>query len=38
LSSAIWSKPGKLSDTEWERVRMHPYFTERIFSKSAALA
>ena len=38
VSSAIWAKPGKLSDTEWERVRMHPYFTERGFSKSAGLA
>ena len=38
VSSAIWAKPGKLSDTEWERVRMHPYFTERVFSKSAGLA
>ncbi len=37
VSSAIWAKPGKLSDTEWERVRLHPYFTERVFSKSAAL-
>jgi HD-GYP domain-containing protein (c-di-GMP phosphodiesterase class II) len=38
VSSLIWAKPGKLSDTEWERVRMHPYFTERVFSKSAVLA
>jgi HD-GYP domain-containing protein (c-di-GMP phosphodiesterase class II) len=38
VSSSIWAKPGKLSDTEWERVRLHPYFTERIFSRSAALA
>jgi HD-GYP domain-containing protein (c-di-GMP phosphodiesterase class II) len=38
VSSSIWAKPGRLSDTEWERVRLHPYFTERVFSKSAALA
>ena len=38
VSASIWAKPGQLTDSERERVRMHPYFTERVFSKSASLA
>jgi DNA-binding CsgD family transcriptional regulator len=26
----VWSKPAELSPSEWERVRMHPYLTERV--------
>lgn len=32
ISNGIWDKPGILTLGEWERVRMHPYFTERILS------
>ena len=38
VSSAIWDKPGPLSEAEFERVRMYPYFTQRMFSRSARLA
>lgn len=38
VSAAIWGKPGPLGDAEWERVRLHPYYTERIFTRAAALA
>jgi HD-GYP domain-containing protein (c-di-GMP phosphodiesterase class II) len=38
ISSAIWDKPGRLTATEWERVRLHPYHTERILARSGALA
>jgi HD-GYP domain-containing protein (c-di-GMP phosphodiesterase class II) len=38
VSAAIWTKPGPLSDDEWERVRLHPYHTERILARSASLA
>jgi HD-GYP domain-containing protein (c-di-GMP phosphodiesterase class II) len=38
VSTAIWTKPGPLSDDEWERVHLHPYHTERILSRSASLA
>ena len=38
ISSAIWSKPGPLTATEWERVRLHGYFTERILARPAAFA
>ena len=38
VSNAIWDKPGPLSEGEWERVRLHPYLTERMLAGSAALA
>jgi HD-GYP domain-containing protein (c-di-GMP phosphodiesterase class II)/DNA-binding CsgD family transcriptional regulator len=33
----IWDKPEKLSPSEWEVVRMHTYWTERVLSQSALL-
>jgi HD-GYP domain-containing protein (c-di-GMP phosphodiesterase class II) len=33
----IWDKPGPLTQTEWERVRMHPYLTERVLARSSVL-
>jgi HD-GYP domain-containing protein (c-di-GMP phosphodiesterase class II) len=38
VSNAIWEKPGALGFGEWERVRLHPHFTERAFAQSRALA
>jgi HD-GYP domain-containing protein (c-di-GMP phosphodiesterase class II) len=38
ITSAIWSKTSTLSEPEMERVRMHPYLTERIFARSPALS
>jgi HD-GYP domain-containing protein (c-di-GMP phosphodiesterase class II)/DNA-binding CsgD family transcriptional regulator len=38
VSAAIWNKPGPLSVAEWERVRLHPYYTERVLSRAPALA
>jgi HD-GYP domain-containing protein (c-di-GMP phosphodiesterase class II) len=38
VSNSIWDKRGPLGAGEWERVRMHPYLTERMLSQSAALA
>ncbi len=37
VPNGIWEKPGPLSASAWERVRLHPYFTERILVRSAAL-
>jgi HD-GYP domain-containing protein (c-di-GMP phosphodiesterase class II) len=37
VSNSIWDKPGPLGTGEWERVRMHPYLTERMLHESAAL-
>jgi HD-GYP domain-containing protein (c-di-GMP phosphodiesterase class II) len=38
VSAAIWTKPGPLSESEWERVRLHPYYTERVLAALGALA
>jgi HD-GYP domain-containing protein (c-di-GMP phosphodiesterase class II) len=38
VSNSVWDKPGPLSETEMERVRMHPYLTQRTFSRSPRLA
>jgi HD-GYP domain-containing protein (c-di-GMP phosphodiesterase class II) len=38
VSSAIWNKSGPLSESEWEKVRLHPYYTERIFARSSSLS
>ncbi len=38
VSNAIWEKSGPLGFGEWERVRLHPHFTERAFAQSQALA
>lgn len=37
VSNAIWDKPGPLTPAEWERVRLHPYHTERVLQASPAL-
>jgi HD-GYP domain-containing protein (c-di-GMP phosphodiesterase class II) len=33
----IWQKPGPLTADEWEQVRLHPYHTERVLSRSPFL-
>jgi HD-GYP domain-containing protein (c-di-GMP phosphodiesterase class II) len=38
VSNGIWDKPGVLSEAEMERVRMHPYLTQRTFSRAPRLA
>ena len=38
VSNSIWDKRGPLGAGEWERVRMHPYLTERMLHQSEALA
>jgi HD-GYP domain-containing protein (c-di-GMP phosphodiesterase class II) len=38
VSNTIWDRPGPLGAGEWERVRLHPYLTERMLHQSAALA
>jgi HD-GYP domain-containing protein (c-di-GMP phosphodiesterase class II) len=38
VSNAIWEKAGPLGFGEWERVRLHPHFTERAFAQSQELA
>lgn len=38
VPNGIWEKAGPLTEGEWERVRLHPYLTERILAHPAALA
>ncbi len=37
ISNSIWDKRGPLGPGEWERVRLHPYLTERMLQQSAVL-
>jgi HD-GYP domain-containing protein (c-di-GMP phosphodiesterase class II) len=38
VPNGIWEKHGPLSAGEWERVRLHAYYTERVLERSPALA
>lgn len=38
VPNGVWERPGRLSAGEWERVRLHAYYTERVLERSAALA
>jgi HD-GYP domain-containing protein (c-di-GMP phosphodiesterase class II) len=38
VGAGVWEKPGPLTSGEWERVRLHPYHTERILARSEVLA
>lgn len=37
VANSIWDKPDCLTDNEWEQVRLHTYYTERILAKSSVL-
>lgn len=37
VSSGIWEKAGRLTRSEWEQIRMHPYHTERVLACSPVL-
>ena len=37
IPNGIWDKAGPLSTIEWERVRLHPYLTERMLAYSKPL-
>ena len=38
ISSGIFAKPSALTDSEREKIRLHPYHAERILARPAALA
>ena len=38
VPNSIWDKPGPLSRSETERVRLHPYLTERMLAGTPMLA
>jgi HD-GYP domain-containing protein (c-di-GMP phosphodiesterase class II) len=37
VPNGIWDKPSRLTEGEWERVRLHPYYSERILGRLTAL-
>jgi HD-GYP domain-containing protein (c-di-GMP phosphodiesterase class II) len=37
VTNAIWEKPARLTSAEWEQVRMHSYWSERILATSGTL-
>ena len=37
VSSAVWDCPGPLGPADWEHVRLHPYWTDRILRRCPAL-
>jgi HD-GYP domain-containing protein (c-di-GMP phosphodiesterase class II) len=37
VSSAIWDREAQLGPVDWERVRLHSYWTERILRRCPAL-
>jgi HD-GYP domain-containing protein (c-di-GMP phosphodiesterase class II) len=38
VENGIWDKPGPLATAEWEQVRLHSYYTERILVRCRSLA
>jgi HD-GYP domain-containing protein (c-di-GMP phosphodiesterase class II) len=38
VPNGIWEKAGPLNAAEWERVRLHAYYTERVLARVPALA
>jgi HD-GYP domain-containing protein (c-di-GMP phosphodiesterase class II)/DNA-binding CsgD family transcriptional regulator len=38
VEPGIWDKPGPLTTAEWEQMRLHAYYTERILERCRPLA
>jgi HD-GYP domain-containing protein (c-di-GMP phosphodiesterase class II) len=38
VPTGVWEKRAPLTAAEWERVRLHPYHSERVLVRSSALA
>jgi HD-GYP domain-containing protein (c-di-GMP phosphodiesterase class II) len=38
VPNTIWDKPAQMSEAEMERVRLHPYLMQRMFSRLSGLA
>lgn len=38
VENGVWDKEGALSTDQWEKVRLHPYLTERILARCPRLA
>lgn len=35
VPNGVWEKPSALTQSDWERVRLHPYHSERILARSS---
>lgn len=38
VESSIWDRAGRLATGDWEKIRLHPYLTQRILAHCPALA
>lgn len=38
VPSGIWDRPGPLTAAQWERVRLHPYLSERVLRRARLTA
>jgi HD-GYP domain-containing protein (c-di-GMP phosphodiesterase class II) len=38
VPTSIWERKGKLTTAEWEQIRLHAYFTDRILRRSPLLS
>jgi HD-GYP domain-containing protein (c-di-GMP phosphodiesterase class II) len=38
VPSTVWDRPGPHSSADWERIRLHPYWTERVLRRCPPLA
>jgi HD-GYP domain-containing protein (c-di-GMP phosphodiesterase class II) len=38
VSNAVWDKPGPVTEAESERIRLHPYLTDRMLARVDALS
>jgi HD-GYP domain-containing protein (c-di-GMP phosphodiesterase class II) len=37
VSASVWEKPGPLTAHQWEQVRLHPYYTDRVLDRTPFL-
>ena len=37
VSAAVWEKPARLTNGDWEQVRLHSYYTERLLARIPAM-
>ena len=38
VPSGVWDRPGPLTAEQWERVRLHPYLSERVLGRCGSTA
>jgi HD-GYP domain-containing protein (c-di-GMP phosphodiesterase class II) len=38
ISTGVWSRTAPLDHDDWERIRLHPYYTERALARPAGIA